>query len=53
MFSEKIFDEVKNGMQRVLERGKNGWERFKDNEGAAIKEKANEWLDTYFPEDYE
>lgn len=50
---DEMKENVKNGMQRVLERGKNGWERFKDNEGAAIKEKANEWLDTYFPEDYE
>lgn len=50
---DEMKENVKNGMQRVLERGKNGWERFKDNEGAAIKDKANEWLDTYFPEDYE
>ena len=57
-FSEHIdsYDElkesVKSGTQKVIERGKNGWERFKDNEGKEIKEKASQWIDKYFPEDY-
>lgn len=49
----ELKEKVKSGTQKILERGKNGWERFKDNEGKAIKDKANEWLDTYFPENYE
>lgn len=50
---DELKEKVKSGTQKILERGKNGWERFKDNEGKAIKDKANEWLDTYFPENYE
>lgn len=50
---DEVKEKVKNGVQKALERGKNGWERFKDNEGKAIKDKAESWLDTYFPENYE
>lgn len=50
---DELKEKVKSGVQKIIERGKNGWERFKDNEGKAIKDKANEWLDTYFPENYE
>ena len=50
---DEIKEKVKSGTQKMIERGKNGWERFKDNEGKQIKDKANEWLDTYFPENYE
>ncbi len=52
-FYDEIKEKVKSGTQKMIERGKNGWERFKDNEGKQIKDKANEWLDTYFPENYE
>ena len=45
-------ENIKNGTQKVIERAKNGWNRFKDNEGKEIKEKTSEWFDKYFPEEY-
>ena len=49
---EKAKENIKNGTQKVIERAKNGWNRFKDNEGKEIKEKTSEWFDKYFPEEY-
>ena len=51
-FYDEAKENIKNGTQKVIERAKNGWNRFKDNEGKEIKEKTSEWLDKYFPEEY-
>ena len=51
-FYDEAKENIKNGTQKVIERAKNGWNRFKDNEGKEIKEKTSEWFDKYFPEEY-
>ena len=51
-FYDEAKENIKNGTQKVNERAKNGWNRFKDNEGKEIKEKTSEWFDKYFPEEY-
>lgn len=50
---DEIKEKAKQGFQKVIERGKNGWKRFRDNEWQDIKNWTNDKLDKYFPEEYE
>ena len=50
---DEVKEKAKQGFQKVIERGKNGWKRFKDNEWQDIKNWTSDKLDKYFPEDYE
>ena len=51
-FYDEAKENIKTGTHKVIARAKNGWNRFKDNEGKEIKEKTSEWFDKYFPEEY-